>query len=265
MRANEWAVAPVECFAIFQSRLFSPKGYFLVCFLPLTQWPTYRSYHCTQWRQSGPVWKWTGRAGAFTRNESEADKSSSFKIRLALCTLCRLYFKFLSNWAPKGNCIVVNGYVWWRQNPPENNVQLIVTQTAALFCSPAPSAGKSHCVLIISKRFAYNPFRLSFKLETQMRRNMPLTKESSNKEKHKQQYPNFCDKIKWDSYSKQRRLARKRTAVHVSNGSLLMFPLNLSKQASIFNLFSRSYDTTPKRQHLKKIYLWIIIIIVVTI
>lgn len=138
VRANEWAVAPVECFAIFQSRLFSPKGYFLVCFLPLTQWPTYRSYHCTQWRQSGPVWKWTGRAGAFTRNESEADKSSSFKIRLALCTLCRLYLKFLSNWAPKGNCIVVNGYVWWRQNPPENNVQLIVTQTAALFCSPAP-------------------------------------------------------------------------------------------------------------------------------
>lgn len=118
-----------------------------------------------------------------------------------------------------------------------------------------PSTGKSHCVLIISKLFTYYPFHLSFKLESQMRRNMPLTKESNNKEKHKQQYPNFCNKIKWDSYSKHRRLARKRTAVHVSNSSLLMFPLNLSKQASIFNLFSRSCDTTPKRQHLKKFFL----------
>lgn len=47
----------------------------LVYFLRLTQWPTYRPYHCTQRRQSGPVWKWAGGAGAFTRNESETEKS----------------------------------------------------------------------------------------------------------------------------------------------------------------------------------------------
>lgn len=85
-----------------------PKGYFLVCFLPLTQWPTYRFYHCTQWRQSGPVWKWTGRAGAFTRNESETDKSSRFEIRLTQCTLCHLNLKFMANRRQKGNSIVVD-------------------------------------------------------------------------------------------------------------------------------------------------------------
>lgn len=110
-----------------------------------------------------------------------------------------------------------------------------------------PRAGKSHCVLIISKRFTYYPFHLSFKLETKGDVICLLPRKATTK-KSTNNIQTFTIKIKWDSYSKHRRLARKRTAVHVSNSSLLMFPLNLSKQASIFNLFSRSYDTTPKRQ-----------------
>lgn len=98
-----WVFCGRSILFVFAERLF-----FKICFLPLTQWPTYRSYHCTQWRQSGPVWKWIGRAGAFTRNESEADKSSRFEIRRALCTLCHLHLKFMSKRRQKGISIGVS-------------------------------------------------------------------------------------------------------------------------------------------------------------
>lgn len=48
-------------------------GYF-GAFPCLTQWPTYRSDHCTRRRQSGPVWKWAAGACASSGNERRPEK-----------------------------------------------------------------------------------------------------------------------------------------------------------------------------------------------
>lgn len=78
------------------------------------------------------------RAGAFTRNESEADKSSRFEIRRALCTLCHLHLKIYVKEKAEWYFYRSESVTYDGAKNPENNVQLIVTQTAAPFCSPAP-------------------------------------------------------------------------------------------------------------------------------
>lgn len=129
--------------------------------------------------------------------KAPVSRSGSLCARRAACIW---YFHQIGT--QKGDCIVVNRLRVMAPKPPRKQRPADCDANRSPVLFSCPSAGKSHCALIISKRFACYPFHLSFELARQIRRNMPLTKESDNKERHKQRYPNFHNKVKWDSFSK---------------------------------------------------------------
>lgn len=55
------------------------RGGYFGAFPCLTQWPTYRSDHCTRRRQSGPVWKWAAVASASSGNERRPEKATALE------------------------------------------------------------------------------------------------------------------------------------------------------------------------------------------
>lgn len=57
--------------------VFFARKLFLDDVSHLTQWPTYRSHHCTQRRQSDPIWKWVRAAQIARYGEWRPDRNKT--------------------------------------------------------------------------------------------------------------------------------------------------------------------------------------------